>query len=110
MRVLATRPSPNDFVLDATGFALGLGLAWWLGWQTRDLVWSLWLSSLVIGYLTLVFAIARAGRGEPGAARAPGVATKLFLLGFFTVHFGMFHFVHSVLLNVFFPVASGDAG
>jgi Family of unknown function (DUF6498) len=110
MRVLATKPSPNDFVLDAAGFALGLGVASWLGWQTRDLVWSLWLSSLAIGYLTLVLAIVRAGRGEPRAAGVPGLAAKLFLLGFFTVHFGMFHFVHSVFLNIFFPVASGDAG
>jgi hypothetical protein len=28
----------------------------------------------------------------------------LFLLAFFTVHFGLFHFVHSVFLNLFFPV------
>ena len=28
----------------------------------------------------------------------------LFLLAFFTVHFGMFHLVHSVFLNLFFPV------
>jgi hypothetical protein len=28
----------------------------------------------------------------------------LFLLTFFTIHFGGFHFVHSVFLNLFFPV------
>jgi hypothetical protein len=33
----------------------------------------------------------------------------LFLLAFFTFHFGMFHFVHSVFLNVFFPVFDGPA-
>jgi hypothetical protein len=27
-----------------------------------------------------------------------------FLLGFFTFHFGMFHFVHSIFLNGFFPL------
>ena len=104
MRVLASRPSANDFVLDAAGFVLGLGIAWWLGWETRDLVWSLWLSSLVIGYATLVLMIARAGRGDPSQPGASGLVVKLFLLGFFTLHFGGFHFVHSVFLNLFFPV------
>ena len=33
----------------------------------------------------------------------------LFLLAFFTVHFGGFHFVHSVFLNTFFPVEPGPA-
>jgi hypothetical protein len=34
-------------------------------------------------------------------------AGGLFLLAFFTVHFGMFHFIHSVFLNSFFPVEPG---
>jgi len=34
---------------DALAFAVGLGLAWYFRWETRDLVWSLWLSSAVIG-------------------------------------------------------------
>ena len=33
----------------------------------------------------------------------------LFMLAFFTVHFGMFHFVHSVFLNSFFPIEPGRA-
>ena len=40
---------------DALAFALGLGLAWSTGWKTADLVWSLWLSSLTIGYATIVW-------------------------------------------------------
>ena len=40
---------------DVLAFAGGLGVAWWAKWQTRDLVWSLWLSSLVVGYATLVW-------------------------------------------------------
>jgi len=31
-----------------------------------------------------------------------------FMLAFFTFHFGMFHFVHSVFVNVFFPVIPGQ--
>lgn len=91
-------------IFDFAGFALGLALAAAFGWKTKDLVWGLWLSSLVFGYATLVFGIAgavwRQSREQAGKAIAAGV----FLLLFFTVHFGMFHFVHSVFLGLFFPV------
>lgn len=107
---------------DALAFAAGLGVAWWAHWETTDLVWSLWLSSLVVGYATIVwtisapareFAVNAAGEREPGTL-GPRLLTGglmlgggLFLLAFFTVHFGMFHFVHSVFLNSFFPIFPG---
>jgi hypothetical protein len=112
---------------DAFAFLLGLGLAWYFQWETRDLVWSLWLSSLVIGYAMIVWNIFGTGvyvaskawqdRAElEGTARGKliaggGVALigGLFLLAFFTVHFGGFHFVHSVFLNSFFPINPGQA-
>ena len=101
---------------DALAFAGGLGMAWWFGWQTRDLEWSLWLSSLLVGYATIVWTIFRpvlAGERAAAASNATPLARAavggawliggLFLLAFFTVHFGLFHFVHSVFLNLFFP-------
>jgi len=101
---------------DALALAGGLALAWWLHWQVRDLVWSLWLSSLLVGYSLIVWrifgpviAIGRGAAAEhaSGGALAAGLglylAGALFLLAFFTFHFGMFHFVHSVFLNMFFP-------
>lgn len=106
---------------DGLAFAGGLSLAWFLEWKTADLVWSLWLSSLIVGYTMIVWTIFRpivfvTGKmaGEPGfLGRMPwgqmvlgGGAVligALFLLAFFTFHFGMFHFVHSVFLNSFFP-------
>ena len=110
--------------LDALAFAGGLALAWHGQWQTRDLVWSLWLSSLVVGYAMIVWSLfgpAARSRVEawrdrarpPGAAGAgPASGTVAYLVGglllaFFTVHFGMFHFVHSVFLNLFFPAVAG---
>lgn len=92
---------------DALAFVSGLGLAWYLGWNTTDLVWSLWLSSLVVGYTMIVWgifspAILRLREGAPGAGTITAFG-GLFLLAFFTFHFGMFHFVHSVFLNAFFP-------
>ncbi|HTB79893.1 MAG TPA: DUF6498-containing protein [Opitutaceae bacterium] len=106
---------------DALAFALGLGLAWWNAWKTTDLVWSLWLSSLCVGYAIIVVTIfrpvvqiIRGAAAQPALVRASPWASilggaailvgALFMLAFFTVHFGGFHFVHSVLLDSFFPV------
>jgi Family of unknown function (DUF6498) len=108
---------------DALAFVVGLGLAWYFQWETRDLVWSLWLSSAVIGYAMIVWSIfgpavsvatkawrerekLRGTRPSWGVGLGAGVLAfgGFFLLAFFTVHFGGFHFVHSVFLNSFFPV------
>jgi hypothetical protein len=118
---------------DALAFVLGLGVAWWAGWETTDLVWSLWLSSLVVGYAMIVWSIFgpgslivrgawrdRAMLGElPVGKSVAGLAVLavggMFLLAFFTFHFGMFHFVHSQFLGFLFPLEgagtqSGMAG
>ncbi|MFZ9682860.1 MAG: DUF6498-containing protein [Cephaloticoccus sp.] len=110
---------------DALAFVAGLGVAWWAQWQTRDLLWSLWLSSLVVGYATLIWVVSRPLREFAGNAFAPkeagptgaklavggvigaGVASTLV---FFTFHFGMFHFVHSVFLSHFFPIVEWNDG
>ena len=44
---------------------------------------------------------------QAGGSRA-GIVGGLFLLAFFTVHFGLFHFVHSMFVNQFFPIESGQ--
>lgn len=105
--------------LDALACVGGLGVAWWSQWQTADLVWSLWLCSFVVGYATIVwtlssglreFAVNAATDRSPGAALfrvGGGVFIGvgfLFALAFFTIHFGGFHFVHSVFLAQFFPI------
>jgi hypothetical protein len=118
-------PAPASWLSawpDALALAGGLAMAWWLKWQVRDLVWSLWLSSLLVGYAMIVWKIfgpvllveraVAANGASPLARTALGGAFLfggLFLLAFFTVHFGMFHFVHSVFLNVFFPVFDAPA-
>jgi len=106
---------------DALAFAFGLAVARWAGWSTGDLIWSLWLSSLVVGYSTIVWII-----GQPAVAMAMVIwrsrtdplsgarivfvlwalifLVAAFMLAFFTVHFGGFHYVHSQLLLHFFPI------
>jgi hypothetical protein len=102
---------------DIFAFGIGLSAAWLLKWETGDLVWSLWLSSLVLGYLTLLSAIGAGAllgihalndKGFKKEKKLPfiliGAAGGLFFLGFFSLHFCGFHAGHSVFLNQFFPV------
>ncbi|MFI5356657.1 MAG: DUF6498-containing protein [Opitutales bacterium] len=114
--------APNCWVQawpDALAFAGGLTVAWFAHWQTTDLVWSLWLSSLVVGYASILWMASATLREFVRNARASlepgGIAGKMLMGGalvigtlftavFFTVHFGGFHLVHSVFLNVFFPI------
>jgi hypothetical protein len=92
-------------------------MAWALDWKARNLVWSLWLSSLLVGYSIIVWRIFGAAVTDfirpadpalPAGARAALAGVRIFggcfLLAFFTVHFGFFHYVHSVFLNSFFPI------
>ena len=61
---------------DALAFALGLGVAWGSGWNTTDLVWSLWLSILVVGYSMIVWMIF-----GPGVTIACGAWRDRAMLG-----------------------------
>ncbi len=86
-------------------FVLTVVFALLFRWEARDLIWGLWISSLCVGYAFIVKSIVTAilvrdSKIPLAAAVGAGVA----LLVFFTFHFGMFHFVHSVFLNLFFPL------
>src|SRR5438874_4773632 len=100
---------------DALAFLVGLAVARWAAWTAGDLVWSLWLSSLVVGYSTIVWMIgqpalelARASWRDRASVGADPrtlitfwlliLAGALFLIAFFTVHFGGFHYGHSQFL------------
>jgi len=115
---------------DAVAFVAVLAVAWWANWNAGDLVWSLWLSSLVVGYSTILwmigqpaFEIARASwkdRALVGSNPRPLMILwavllfgALFVLAFFTVHFVGFHYGHSQFLIAFFPIGTAhgmDAG
>lgn len=106
----AASPAPappedrRDVALDALGFAIGLAVSFGLGWQTSDLLWGLWLSSLVVGFTTLVVGVVRAPALAP-VRTGSLVAAKIAAVLFFTLHFGLFHFVHSLFLMGLFPPA-----
>jgi hypothetical protein len=115
MSTVATDQMPgarwSDAWPDLLAFAAGLALAWTSGWNTTDLVWSLWLSSLAVGYVTIVAgALAPAVLQFREGATARGFAAAisgLVLIAFFTVHFGIFHAGHAAFLSEYFPVLPG---
>jgi hypothetical protein len=107
---------------DLLAFGTGLATAWHFRWQTTDLVWSLWLSSLLVGYAMIIWIIFGPVIGFVREAQANGASLLeetalagvstfggLLLLAFFTVHFGLFHYVHSLFLNNFFPIVNGKS-
>ncbi|MDH3284129.1 MAG: DUF6498-containing protein [Acidobacteriota bacterium] len=104
-------------------FMVTVALASYQEWSAGDLLWSLWISSLVLGYAFLIAALIgrpvieiskNICRGKNDVPLTAGRVTTLvaiailvsgFMVGFFTVHFGGFHFVHAALLDAFFPLA-----
>ncbi len=81
-------------------------MAWRFGWQARDLVWSLWLSSLVVGYAIIVTQLYKRFTRRVAGGRHPFAAlgSSLLTLAFFSLHFGIFHYVQGMFLNSFSPL------
>jgi len=115
------RQSTTDVRFELGAFGLTLALAWYYDWRAADLVWSLWLSSLCVGYLVMIsqathmpIQVLRGIRAEKRRFSwrqiTLGIAALLafngFVLAFFTLHFGMFHYGHGFLLEGFFSPAS----
>lgn len=72
-----------------------------LGWGAAPLVLLYWLENLIIGAVALARMIATSVKEHP-----IGLIGMIFLGPFFTVHYGMFCFVHGIFVNAF---AFGDA-
>jgi hypothetical protein len=121
------RPRWQRLLPDLLGTGVALALAWFMGWRTGDLIWSMWLASLVIGYSLILWNLFGPliplirQRGEIGAyareapwGTAAGLAAllfgQLFLLAFFTVHFGGFHWGHSIFVHGFYPISPTTTG
>ena len=104
---MAERVSKRDLLIDLLAFAVTLVSAILLKWKTKDIVWGLWACSLCVGYAYIVVGITASVYHAKDMPRVIVAGGGLFLLGFFTFHFGMFHYVHSVFLNMFFPLAEG---
>jgi hypothetical protein len=104
------RLQPADYALDLLAFAGTVALAIGFRWQARDLIWSLWISSLSFGFVWMLTAYLCALVCVPGKAKLAAAVGGLFLMAFFTFHFGMFHFVHGAFLIEFFPLNPEKSG
>jgi hypothetical protein len=96
--------SRREIIVDLAAFGVTVSLAATLHWRARDLIWGLWISSLCVGYTHIVMTIVAGVRPASGAPTLSAVVGGLGLLAFFTFHFGVFHLVHSMFLNLFFPL------
>ncbi len=98
----------SNTLSELAAFVGTLTLAYLSGWSTKDLIWSLWLSSLFLGYLAV------AARGmrrviRPGlnaVERTFSVAGMIGALLVFSIHFGPFHYVYATILDLLMPLMS----
>lgn len=92
----AKRPAWRLAGVRAVNLIPVIGVLLW-GWSAGLLMLAYWLENVVIGVFNGARIVASAA-----ANGAAGVATLIFLLPFYTVHYGMFCAVHGVFVWVMF--------
>jgi hypothetical protein len=81
------------------GFIISILSAYYLNFQTIDVVWSLWISSLLFGYVVFfAYSITL-------FIKTKDAKKSLIMLVFFSFHFMIFHLVHANVLSEFFPLS-----
>jgi hypothetical protein len=68
---------PRDLALDLLAFAETVACATVFRWQARDVIWGLWISSLTVGYATIVSNVVRGVRTVLGSYRVLAVVGGL---------------------------------
>jgi hypothetical protein len=100
----AAGPGASQWLFSALLFCFGMAAVWLSGWELRDVVWGFWITSLAIGYLLILAGIGHIGlhqlRNRGKRLRAV-VAYMLFMVAFFTFHFGFFHWGQAHFLAAF---------
>jgi hypothetical protein len=105
--VLGDPPTRGDLLRAGGSFAGTVAMAVYFAWKAQDLAWGLWASSLSLGYLTIIVALALEARRRGAAeGRRAGFIVSLVL---FTIHFGGFHFGFCVFLDEHLPL-EGEKG
>jgi hypothetical protein len=100
----------EDIFLSLGVFAATALMAWIGKWQTTQVIWALWICSLTVGYSWILVGIISSFFDPEEKYGLAAIPAAIFMLGFFTVHFGLFHLVHGVFLNSFFPLTDMDFG
>lgn len=101
---MKTERFQNGILLDWGMFAAGIAATWVMGWSTKDLLWGMWTTSLVSGVVFYSRGILRnKSFTTPVAAVFSGLAL-VFGLAFFLLHFGAFHYVYALILDLLIPI------
>ena len=102
---------------DALAFGVGILVAAVFGWKTSELVWSLWLSTTVVGLTYLGWIQAGQTRLDwVGAAAKTPFRRRLYRVlmvvlivpGFVgtSLHFAGFQVIHSAAIDQYFPISA----
>lgn len=106
----------GTLLMIAANLVPAIGVFWW-GWDAFVLLILYWLETAIIGFWTIVgvlLGINAPFTSNDGATRArtglaaTGVGGRLFLVGFFTVHAGIFMAVHFMFLWALFSGQWGE--
>ena len=109
--MLGPPPTRRDFVRAGLAFAATVACAAVFDWQAGDIAWGLWISSLCIGYVTVIAALLL--EEIPLRRKEDKGGNVLFFVGFmliFTLHFGLFHVMHSFGLASLLPMGGEGDG
>lgn len=109
--MLGPRPTRRSLIRSGVAFAATVACAAVFDWQAGDIAWGLWISSLCIGYVTVIAALLI--EEIPLRRREDKGGNALFFIGFmlvFTLHFGLFHVMHCFGLNQLLPLDTGQEG
>jgi Family of unknown function (DUF6498) len=123
-----TRYKASVLALIATNFVPLFGVLF-LSWDTFEIVGLYWIENVIIGAINVLkiatcspnpaeleptkFGLqdaAQRSRNGDRRAKAAHHASKLFFVPFFTVHYGLFCFVHGVFVVTFFAPESFTGG
>ncbi len=77
-------------ILQVAANLISLGVALWLGWSPAYIILLFWAENIVVA-MWQVPRILLAGGEDP-------LLSRLFMVGFFLVHYGLFTFVHGVFV------------
>ena len=97
-------------------FVLTLAFATWQKWTAAEVAWSMWIASLVGGYVMMLFFGAAGLRGMATTKWSPNLIASifgsililcvgLFISGFLFVHFTGFHVAHALALSHLLPMS-----
>jgi len=96
------RLTPSVILLVLANLLPVAGVIWW-GWSVISVMLLFWLENVIVGILNIPRIVFASGEDN---ARAYFFFSRVFTAAFFTVHYGLFTFVHGAFV---FSMFGGEA-